>query len=462
MPPSYKHAIVTPLLKKQSLDKNNLNNYRPVSNLSFLSKVSERLVASRLTEYLEMNNLLNPHQSAYRTYHSCESSILFIQSIIFTAMDTGLVALLVLIDLSAAFDTVNHEILLTKMGKLGIKDDALAWCRNYLTDRSQSVSVCGDLSESINLCRGVPQGSVLGPMFFTIYVNDLAAVIQKHKLQHMMYADDLQIVLTVNVLQVHEAIAKLERCISDIKDWYSLNHLLINDSKTEFIVFGTAAQLKKLPNLQLRVGDCLVPVSGGVRDLGVYLDQQLSMEEHITRTCRSSYGFLRSIGRIRKSLDGTTCNLLVQSLVMSRINFCVSTMVGVNKKQVKRVNKVVKASLKMVNSCRSRTGGIDLSVFGDKDWMKLEQRVHFRLAMITFIALKTGSPFYLYDSLRLVSHSRGLRSVGERQLESIRTRLEIGKRSFIAAAPAIWNSLPSEARKSTNIAEFKRLISQMI
>ena len=162
-----KEAIVTPILKKHDLDPDDVKSYRPISNLTFISKVIERIVASQLTGYLQMNRLLPDHQSAYRQGHSTETALLKIFSDILDAADSAQVTLLGLLDLSAVFDTVDHDILLTRLHKsYGVGGTALAWISSFIQGRQQSVTFNGHQSTRIQLEYGVPQGSVLGPTPF--------------------------------------------------------------------------------------------------------------------------------------------------------------------------------------------------------------------------------------------------------------------------------------------------------
>ena len=176
-PSNLKHANITPLLKKENLDKELLKNYRPVSNLPFLSKVIEKIVAARLRTHLEVNKLWCKMQSAYRPFHSTKSALLCVQNDILSSLNNRKMVALVLLDLSAAFDTIDHEKLLHRLEtRFGINGTALDWFRSYLSNRSQAVRINNSSSEKMYLNFGVPQGSVLGPVLFTLYVAPVADI----------------------------------------------------------------------------------------------------------------------------------------------------------------------------------------------------------------------------------------------------------------------------------------------
>jgi len=179
LPISQRHAIVTPLLKRPGLKTADMSNYRPVSNLGFMTKVVERAVAIRLNDYLVGNDLLPCHQSAYRKKHSTETAMLRVWSDVLMAADILQVTLLCLLDLSAAFDCVDHDLLLHRLQlSFGPRGVALEWIRSFLTDRTQQIAYDGQLSTSCLLPFGFPQGSVLGPLLYTLYTADLTYVVE--------------------------------------------------------------------------------------------------------------------------------------------------------------------------------------------------------------------------------------------------------------------------------------------
>ena len=195
-PRTFKVAHVTPILKKPKLDCEDLKNFRPISNLKFLSKLTERVAASQLNHYIQHNNLHSEFQSAYRKHHSIETALLRVHNDLAIAIDAHYDAVLILLDLSAAFDTLDHSILLNRLcQRYGFTGDAFSWLKSYLQQRSQVVTIGTAKSQDCELEWSVPQGSVLGPILFTLYTGPLGDIVKAHGLKHMVYADDTQIYL---------------------------------------------------------------------------------------------------------------------------------------------------------------------------------------------------------------------------------------------------------------------------
>ena len=196
-PMSLKRAVITPIIKKTSLNSAELKNYRPVSSLPFVSKVIEKYVVNTITEHMIDNGLGEPLQSAYRRAHSTETALLKVKSDIMYSIHNQQGVFLVLLDLSCAFDTVDHVILLSRMEKeIGLSDIALQWLKSYFSNRTSRVRIDGELSAEHVMNYGLPQGSTVGPLSFTVYIIPLGRIITKYGLSYHMYADDLQLYIS--------------------------------------------------------------------------------------------------------------------------------------------------------------------------------------------------------------------------------------------------------------------------
>ena len=217
VPSSFKAATVTPLLKKAGLDQEEMKNYRPVSNLPYVSKLLEKVVVAQLNEHLKDNSLMPPNQSAYRRHHSTETALVRIVNDLLCAMDRSQCCLLIMLDQSAAFDTVNQDILLTSMQHAyGITGSALAWLNSYFKKRTQSVCIASVSSSPREQITGFPQGSVLGSFSYPVYTAPLFSIAEKHKVSMHMYADDTQLFVAFDPNDTKQAVGIMHSCVKAI------------------------------------------------------------------------------------------------------------------------------------------------------------------------------------------------------------------------------------------------------
>ena len=231
VPSEWKQAKVVPLFK--SGNKDDLDNYRPISILPILSKILEKAVFHQLHSYLSKNSLLSPYQSGFRASHSTQLAITFLIDKIRGRMDKGLLTGAMFIDLKKAFDTVPHDGLLNKLFRYGIQDQPFSWFESYLTNRTQSVSIGNHLSSAANISSGVPQGSALGPLLFILYINDLPLAVGLSSV--MLYADDTVIFSAASSIDQLQLNLSLD--LNVVSNWLTANGLFLNLKKTEYIVF---------------------------------------------------------------------------------------------------------------------------------------------------------------------------------------------------------------------------------
>ena len=458
-PEAWKNALVTPLLKKLGLELI-FPNFRPVSNLPFISKLAEKASVNQLNEHMDSRDRRPSHQSAYRPFHSTETALLKVQSDILQNMDEQRVTLLVMLDLSAALDTIDHKILLeTLRSGVGVGGTALQWFTSYLSNRTQQVKVHGVTSEKINLDTGVPQGSCLGPVLFTAYVADLFRIIQKHLLDAHGYADDHQLYLSFRpspTTNQQEALAAMERCISELRAWMIKNQLMVNDTKTEFMLIGTKQQLERVQISSIKVGqDDIQPVTF-VRNLGVIFDSQLKMDLHVTKACKTAYYHLHNIRRIRKYLtDDATCSI-IHAFVTSQIDYCNSLLSGLPDNLIKKVQRVQNTAARLV--CKLRKYDRITPAFITLHWLPVKYRIIFKVALLVHKGVHGNAPSYITEMLVMKSSSRYvMRSNNACMLTVPKHRCStLGARAFAVQGPKQWNDLPTELRLCSDTAEFKR------
>jgi len=447
-PSNFKQSIVTPLIKKPSLDKENFNNYRPISNLSFLSKLVERIVKNRLDQHLAQNSLYNAYQSAYTKFHSTETALLSVYDTLVRSTAKQQVTCLCLLDLSAAFDTIDHAILLHRLSAwFGIADTALSWFHSYLSSRSSTVSASGHKSPPFSATCGVPQGSVLGPLLFIMYTTPLSSLISSSSVHHHLYADDTQLYLSFSPQSFCTNIVQLQTVIGQVSSWMSSNLLSLNPHKTEFLVIGTPQQLSKLnnPTLIFNSTTTITPVSMA-RNLGILFDNHLSFNDQITALSKSCFYHIRDLRRIRSTLDLATARTVGTSLVQSKLDYCNSLYYNLPAYQIDRLQSIQNCLARTI--CRTSKFSHITPTLQSLHWLKVRERIEYKVLSLTYSSLQYHQPSYLSDLLTVQSNAYNTRSS---MLVTLKrptvVKAAIAKRSFFHSAPALWNSLPPALRQ---------------
>jgi hypothetical protein len=441
-------------LKSSSLDPLSLENYRPISNLQFMSKLLERVAAKRLQQYLEVNQLLNHHQSAYRRFSSTETAMTLIIDEIARNSDAKKLSVLILLDMSAAFDTVCHSMLIHRFQNIGINAAALDWLTSYLRARSQFVSVNGLNSRSTSVTMGVPQGSVLGPILFNIYMTPVADLLQKEGVVFQIYADDIQFVYSCEIHEAQDAWLKISTIVNNIADWAMQNSLKINEAKTKAIAFGPKSwdrKLLELPPLQLKTAKVSIELDG--KSLGVVLDSSLSMDAFVSATCRSSFAALNSIRRVRNYLDHSSLHMLVHSFVISRMHHCISLLLSLPQKTTARLQRVMNAAARLLTTT-PRFSHIS-PVLNELRWLNVPHRVMYRALLTAHSIIHFGIPKSLIGLIQIYIPNRCLRSADTNRLLTLPSRTLVGQRAFSRSIPSLWNDLPVDLRLLVDTRQFR-------
>src|SRR4029077_16400093 len=398
-PTQYKHAIVYPKLKKPALPIDDLSSYRPILNLNFISKILERIVCARLNDHLSSFPSLSPYQSAYRKFHSCETALLRITNDILLACNKQKVTALVLLDLSAAFDTIDHHILLSRLTTtFGITGAAHNFLSSYLSNRTQSVTIASDLSPPAAVPTGIPQGSILGPLLFNLYITPLISLFQNTPITPHFYADDTQLYISFASSDVDRALAQLSTALDSAHQWLTLNRLSLNPSKTEYLLIGTPQQRSKILSSSITFHNTEIKPSSEARNLGITFDPTLSFTKHVSNVCRSSFFQIRQLRQVRSSLDHQSAVILANALVHSKLDYCNSLFFNVPDTTINRLQRVQNSLARAVVPSVRCNDPVTPTV-RSLHWLPTRQRITFKIACLTYKTLHHKQPTYLADLL---------------------------------------------------------------
>lgn len=453
VPEALKEAVVTPILKKPSANPEDLANYRPVSNINVIGKILEQVVANQLRMHLQDNALLEPLQSAYRPQHSTETALAKVYNDLTAALDEKKMAILLLLDLSAAFDTIDHGILLKRCEKVfGITGVALTWIKSYMEDRTQRVQIGNSSSTPRRLTCGVPQGSVLGPLLFIMYTTPLGDLLRKENIAFHMYADDTQVYAVSTLDNVEAMKAHVEGAVEKIRCWMAANLLKLNPSKTEFIVIRNKNQINDVIT-ELDVGGITVEPSDHARNIGVVFDSTLSMAPHISTMTRTLNMHLRNIARIRKFLSSEATETLMHALITSRLDYGNALLAMQPACRLRSLQLAQNTAARIV--CQLNRMDHITPALINLHWLPVAQRVKFKLCVLTYKAVHQLAPPYMNAMIQSYAPSRHLRSETSSLLVVPRTRSMYGERSFSVAGPREWNALPTDIRECAEMNDFK-------
>ena len=392
VPACFKRAVVRPLLKRPGLDKEVLNNYRPVSNLPFVPKLLEKVVEHRLRDHLDINNLHDFHQSLYRNNYSNETALVKVQNDIAEAFDQKRIVVLVMLDLSNAFDVIDHGIMLTRLQhSFGVTAEALDWMRSYISGRTQCVSVGLATSFNAHLCCGVPQGSVLGPKLYCIYTKPVGDIVKKHNLRYHYYADDTQIYLSIkpNENWASERSA-IETCVADVGGWMNRNILKLNQEKRELIVFSSKHRIRRVNDLSLTIGGRLLHAVQSVRNIIVIMSNGLAMEKQVNAISKSCFYHIRNIGKVRQYITNDACKNLVRALVTSRLDYGNALLQGLPQVLNEILQRIQNCAARLIT--RSRKSEHITPVLRELHWLPVKYRLRFKVNTFTYKVLNGLAP----------------------------------------------------------------------
>ena len=459
-PVSEKHAILKPVLKG-SLDSQSLSSYRPISNLSFVSKVIENVILDQLMHFLERTQVFPDNQSAYRKLYSTETALCSVVSDLLIMLDEGKCGILILLDLSAAFDTVVHSLLLKDLKDIGVECDALDYIESFLINRTYCVQIGESFSQAKVLTRGVPQGSVLGPILFCIYTIELMHLLENHGVLFQLFADDTQFYLSLG--NVEDTERRINDIMVDVKRWMNSKQLKLNDNKTECLIVGRKHDLRRLNVDKLRVLENEFEVRSPVKDLGFVLDCNLSFNDQINKDVKTAGYHLRNIAFLKRYLDDKTVIMLIHNYVISRLDYCNVLYYALPNYSLKKIQSVFNRAARLIKGLSPRERITPALI--EFHWLPIKARIVFKMCVLTYQALNSEKPGYLRKVLRdfRPSTAVNLRHGDDPyRLEEPRSRTNIGTRAFERSAPRLFNRLPLEIKMSPSLSVFKKRLKTHI
>ena len=466
VPSKWKVTYVHPIQKSDK--STDLANYRPISILPTIAKITERVVYEQLYSFFTSHHLFSPEQHGFRTNHSTETALITISDRILKAMDRREIGLLCMLDMSKCFDVISHERLLWKLELYNVDT---RWFRSYLSDHFQRVLISSPgrrQSRSQNLSQpllnpiGTYQGSALGPLLFTIFALDLP--LHRHdSLPHrdclVQYADDCQLAVFGRPGDCAALSRSMELNLNSLSKWFCKNGMKINAEKTQLIVFGTRQNLRQLPPVSIQFMGATVTGSPSVRNLGVVFDQHMSFAPHVDDVVRRCTGVLIGLCHCRHSLPRYLLVTLVQSLVVSSIRYGISVYGSCNQTQTARIQKLLNFGARVISGRRKYDHISD--VIRELSWLSAHNLHLYHSLMLLKRVVASGQPGSLHCQIVRRGELHGRETRQSQQLLVPAIHSESGRRRFMYSAVKHYNELPPAIRE-LDPTSFKSELRQLL
>ena len=447
-PDSLKIAKVCPIYK--SGEKGSFSNYRPISILPSFSKIFEKAVSIRLMSFLQSNDILMSNQYGFRKNHSSYMAIIDMYDKISKAIDEGQYAVGVFVDLSKAFDTLDHNILLAKLEYYGVRGICLEWFTNYLYNRKQYVYLNGASSVMSQIVCGVPQGSVLGPLLFILYINDIPNC--SNILKFILFADDTNLFYCDQSLSELENIMNVE--LSKLSIWFRSNKLSLNAAKTNFILFG----YKRIPfnaNIKLTFDGNVLERVAYTKFLGVYFDEKLTWSYHLNHIANKISRGLGVMGRCRKILSNDTLVTLYFSLIYPYLYYCCIVWAGASATALHKLEVLQNRAVRLVTRSQFRASASPL--FKQLHLLKIQDIRKIQIYLFMYKCKNALLPAScMHYCITHVHNPYNMRSNHDFVTPLYRTNIR--EQSISVLGPKVWESLPIALRVCESFDILKRVI----
>ena len=448
-PCRWKKARIKPIPKIP--DPITASDFRPISLLITFSKILEKIVAKQMKKFLTQNKFFDTFQSAYREQHSTTTALVDITDNIYRALDNSEITILVLLYYSKAFDCANHKIILAKLRAMGFGDAALKWISSYLSNRSQQVVTDKGESTWIDLLNGVPQGSILGPLLFTILVSDISKEI-KHCKYHL-YADDTQLYISGKVSEVVNLIQKMNRDLDKISEFSVNNFLKLNEGKSKYIIIGSRSNIKKINDMRLpyiSINNKPIEREIVVKNLGILFDQYMSWENEVSKCISNGYFKLRQAYRFKNFLSSKSKKLIVQTYILSQFNYSSIILQNLTKFQSDRIQKFQNTCARFILNLK-KFDHISEGLSG-LNFLKMSKLREIQSLVLMHKICKGKAPIYLIKriSYRGDHHAHFTRS--RRQILIKHSKSNFGKFSFFNHISNKYNIIKNELDVETSLS----------
>ena len=458
VPNDWKYARITPIYKGKGCTDEPVN-YRPISVLSFIAKIIEKLVQCQFMYFLVNHQFITLDQYAYRKFHSTTNCLHTTIDEWLENMNDKLLTGVCFLDIAKCFDTINHDLLLQKLSKYGVKGNEMLWFTSYLCNRSQSVYYKNKLAESVNVNIGVPQGSTLGPLLFMVFVNDLPLHVNGARCT--MYADDT--IIYVNDENVVGINSKMNEIMSNVSHWYTANRLVLNVSKSNAMLIGRSIDENQRNQFTVNINDACVENVRCTKYLGVHIDEQLKFDIHVNNLVKRLSAKISWLSRLRKVVPKDLLILTFKSYIQPIFDYACTVWgcSNININQIQRLQnraaRVICSNFDIIN-----TRGLDL--VHELQWQSVSQRIDYFICTQMYNSIYGNAPDYLVNSINMACD---INNVNTRSSDTMNVQVPFCqtdqfKKSLSYRGAVLWNQLSNEIQELSTLDEFKHHVRSFV
>jgi hypothetical protein len=450
VPADWKRACVTPIYKGQG-SMAEASNYRPISITTTISKIFELAVKDQVIEYLDKTDIISPNQSAYLRGRSTQTALHSVIDNLSSNINKGQVNVMCSLDMAKGFDTISHKILLHKLKYYGFNVNSILFFESYLSNRRQIVKYNGNVSSDLPVSIGVPQGSVLGPILFILYVNDLPDFLNCNC---EMYADDSTLYCSAPTLELCQPI--LSSNLSLAEEWLHRNQLVVNASKSCVMVVTNKCVVSE--NLIVCLNNVVLPVKSDIKLLGLYVDGKLDFKIHIEYLYKKISGKVGLLRRLSKTLYSSQLLLIYKTLIQPHFDYVITIWGSSYSTYVARLQRLQNRCVRIIsNNFNFNTSSLD--ILKNLKLMTIPARYRYFIGILMYKCFNNILPLTLAQRFILVQehHSYNTRSAASFNYVLPVPRIDTYKRCFLFQGPNIWNKLPLNLRQCTCLAHFKAM-----
>lgn len=451
-PKSWKEATIIPIQKKTGTRK--CDEFRPINTLPSYEKLMECEVKDQLQKYIDSNEILAIEQSGFRKLHSCETALNLVISDWKYLRDDGNTTIVIFLDLKRAFETLDRERLINKLQAYGLEGAELQWFSSYLDQRTQKTKVAEVFSSSMLNNLGVPQGSVLGPLLFILYINDFGSVLKYCSCK--FFADDTSIYISGK--NINEILWKLNSDLKNVSNWLNINKLKINVEKTVYMVIKN--KLSDNNETNVIINNTKLKQVSETKYLGIIIDDKLDFKKNLEYVIKKMSKKINFLARISNQLPQITRTKIYTSIVASHIEFCSSILFLSNETELNKIQLLQNRGMRILLGCNKYTS--IKSMLDCLFWMTIKQRVYFNTIVLIYKIIKNLLPNYLTNKINYVKdgHNHNLRNGEHFKLKYFNKKRN--ENNLYYKGLNIYNKLPTDIKSAKNLNDFKRSLSTYV